>query len=146
MDTEKFANMEGVLKVRDLLRTVKEDIIANLEQEHQTEKKNKETYDTDYKTKRQDVKRMERELLIIGAQLKVTLQWIEAKEAFLAYRTKDNQTAKADLDAENTSYDAFTKWNDQLMYQYGAELSVAVDVLQIIKNAAFEHYLSRRNQ
>lgn len=89
MDSQKFVNMDGAIRVRDLLKTVKQSLIDNLEQEHQDEKKNKDTYDEDWKNKRNDIKRMERENIIIGAQIKVTLEWIEAKEDFLALRQKD---------------------------------------------------------
>jgi hypothetical protein len=79
MDSQKFTNMDSALRVRDLLRTVKQGIYDNLQQEHADEKKNQSVYDEDYRVKRSELKRLQRELLIISAQLKVTNEWIVAK-------------------------------------------------------------------
>lgn len=87
MDMQKFTNMEGAIRVRDLLRTIKQDIYDDLQLEHADEKKAQQVYDDDYRVKRSEVKRFERELLIVSAQLKVTNEWIDAKESYLALRT-----------------------------------------------------------
>lgn len=58
MDMQKFTNMDGALRVRDMLKTVKQSIIDDLNFEHATEKKNQGVYDEDYRVKRSEVKRL----------------------------------------------------------------------------------------
>lgn len=144
MDSSKFTDMTSAVKVNDLLNQVKKDIITGLDQAHTDEKVSIDRYDEEYKELKKLVKQNERNLIIDGAKLKYTIEFIGSKEEFLETRKKDLNSYQTDLDAENNSYEAFTKWNDQIMYQYDRELSVARDVLQLINNAAFAHYLSRR--
>jgi hypothetical protein len=138
--SEKFADQGALLRVLNALGDVKNEILADLQAEHDEEARLQAQFEAEVASRQRENRGYTKDNLILSGQLRVTEDRIGQKEAFLAVRQQDLANSEAELAAENASFDEATENYHDIRAELEREAAVANDTLNIVVSAGWKDF------
>lgn len=142
--TEEFADQSALLRVFEALKDVKSGIQNDLQAEHDEEDRLQAEFEAEVAARQKENRDYTKQNIITTGELKVIVDRIDTKEAFLAVRTQDLANSEVELEAENESFEAATSAWEDIRAELEREQAVANDTLEIVVQAGFKGGLADR--
>lgn len=142
--TEEFADQSALLRVFEALKDVKSGIQNDLQADHDEEDRLQAEFEAEVASRQKENRDYTKQNIITTGELKVIVDRIDTKEAFLAVRTQDLANSEVELEAENESFEAATSAYEDIRAELEREQAVANDTLEIVVQSGFQGGLATR--